>query len=328
MGKCTDGFIKFRTLKCGDAPFTESKSGLYFEDLEGISIGRIADVTTEKYKGVTDLMDSRTNFAINLLIEELLSKLPDNKFKQAVRTHRFGHFSERYLPTKNKERGVLLRKANTPLSFFYIEYVTVKSNTTKLAHEIKVFEGSVTSPDNVKTYTVDLEAGKEKKVEINYKSFSNQVFVVSNNSDILVNDSHLYGPFYKDNQETHYSYGYPFLICSGWDGDQKDSNSYGIKVEYSIRCDKEALFCKLAMENKIAVLYRAGVEILKEWLSGDRLTFVSIYSEDWAKAKLKEWQELSSYYLDIAVEAMGDYLTDLDCVCLPCSGNQIVKVMP
>jgi hypothetical protein len=57
--RCTDNFIKFRTLTCPGQVFTPSKSGKYFEDLEGISLTRIADVTTEKYKGVADFVNSR-----------------------------------------------------------------------------------------------------------------------------------------------------------------------------------------------------------------------------------------------------------------------------
>jgi hypothetical protein len=326
--RCTDNFIKFRTLTCPGQVFTPSKSGKYFEDLEGISLTRIADVTTEKYKGVADFVNSRLAVAIDLMMDELIVKLPDHRFKQAVRTHRFGWFKEsQYEAISPKYRGQVLRKQYSPLSYFLIESVTLKANTTKLNHQIKIFEGSISNPVNLASYRADLIAGQEITVHVNHRSYGQKLFVLTDNTDVAMSTSFIEG-CHSCHEETYGSYGYNYLIASGFDGVNHSGNTYGVRVDYSIRCDKELLFCKLAMECKNAVLYRAGVEILKEWLSGDRMTFVSIYSEDWAKAKLVEWTEMSDYYLNLNIDGLSEYLTDLDCLCLPCSGNRIGIVMP
>jgi len=332
-GKCFEGFLKFRTLRCAGQEFVPSKSGKYFEDLEGISLGKIADVTTEKYKSVQEFVDQRTQHAISCLMDEMLVKLPDHKFKQAERTHKFGHFTKETILPSAKYRGVKLRKQNTPLSYIYIEYVTIKSNTTKPGQIIKIFEGDLSNQENLKQIEVDLIAGKEIKVAVNERFYGKNVFIVSENSDVTMFNSRLYshnacnyeGECYN---EMYYSYGYPYAMITGFDGEKHSSKTFGIKVEYSIRCEKELLLCRLAQECKNAILYRAGVEILKEWLSGDRLTFVSIYSEDWAKEKVVEWAKLADYYMDACVDGLSDYLTKLDAICLPCEGNRMVKIMP
>lgn len=322
---CLANFITFRTLTCA-GEVVPSTSGKNFEDLEGISIGKISDITTEKYKNAIQLVNERTAHAISCMMDELLAQLPDHKFKQAVKTHRYGRFLRDYLPAANALRGIRLHKYYSPLSYFLLERVTVKSNTTKPDHEILVFEGSETAQINLKVYKVDLIAGQEVTVEIDHRVYSNKVFIVSNNVDVLMSDSYVQGN--RGCEEVHCNYGRDYLSVSGWDGSQTSYKSFGLRVEYSVRCDKELLFCRLAHENANAILYRAGVEILKEWLAGNRLTFVSIHSSEWAEKTIVEWTETSRYLLAANMDGMSEYLSDLDSVCLPCEGSRIVKVMP
>ena len=315
---CFDDFILFRASCEGDK---ESTSGLYAEDLPGLSVQNVADIAGDKWKNYNDFLARKVEFAARLTIETALGLIPNLRFNPVTRRHSFGCLTKTYLPFTPFERGVLLKRKDHAATFTFIERVSVLSNTTEDKNiKVTTYEGAT-------NYPISLIAGEIISVDINQRVNPIAAKITMDNTDVSVSNSNISISGHDEDCEICDSCCDDFFV-SGWDGVKETSKSYGLKVEASVRCDKELFFCAIKDFFKFAILYKTGAEIVKEIGVGDRLNWLTLYGTNELMTLKSEWGAAWKEHLKVEIDSLENYLKSINCPCFDCIATQLVTILP
>ncbi len=293
------------------------KSGLWLENLEGISVKNAAQIADNHQSGA-QLIQEKIDFAGQLVLEDaramLLKEFATSETKEAaligVLEPELGYYDP-----ENADKGVYIEKRYSTLGQIVIDSLTVLADTTVTDKVITVSDGI-----NPQEFKVNLEAGVPTEVEVNYKGITDWVTVKWNTSDISPAASSIRKSItrgfcgYCGNSDA------PIFI-KGINGSNRGYSSYGIQVHMQLACSMEKAFCHLLDDLKFAMLYKVGILILKEWQSSSRLNFLSIHSDEWLQYKLPEWEELTyPQHLKSGLMNISTYLDKMDSRCFQKDG--------
>ncbi len=185
---CFDNYILARA-SCGTAV---PSTGLYIDDLPGITLSKAAHTVEDLAKGV-DLLDRCVTLGITRVRNKLVSELLGTVlFNQSLSTGRYGRFTDdidtatEYLPTIAASRGLRIELDECcRISQIQIKRVRLLLNTT--------VSGTLTITDGVtvNTTTFSATAMVPLYVETNFKANSSLVYITLDNTSISVNNSTL-----------------------------------------------------------------------------------------------------------------------------------------
>lgn len=306
-----------------------SRSGLYIQDLEGMTLNSIANTANgEQFTG-KDLFQQKLELAINLLADDVVSAMRKaNKVSLLPQLSNIngGVFSQdpaNYLPVAALERGVLIQK-NLTSDIQAINVVSVKvlANSTG-TFNIKVKDGVVTN-----IYPVALIAGEIGEVNIDYIAQSNKVYVTLDNTALAVNDSRItFGATPCCGQCPTIYDQYRYVRINGWDGTQISNKTFGIVVNANLVCDKMRFLCKIANSISYVLLYKTGIELLKEANSSERKNWFTLSKERIAELSQSYQNEYNRLLVNI-VNNNYSYIASIRDECLQCNNSKIVTSIP
>jgi hypothetical protein len=314
FGGCLDNFIGIRAA-C-QAGASAPVSGLYIEDLPGISIKSLASVDA-KYASAQKLVSEKAIFAGKKVLEMAREVIrPRFHVETAIDEVIGGQFNEDTLATTTNERGLRIEKSFTQLTTTRIPFVYVKSNTTVNDVDILVKEGGTTKL----TKTVNLEAGVELCVDLNYETSALEVdIVIANNSVEPFSGSSRYTALKADCNSCGNGLS-KFVTVRGLDNGTTSNLLFGIRAEVIIVCHLDKGLCYLRNDLKLPILYQTGIEILKEWRASDRMNFLTIHSQDWVEDTLADWEVEVDVLFKNRARGLANFLKSVDNNCFVCGG--------
>ena len=308
--ECLKDFILSKGL-CNEQ---ESKSGLYIEQLEGISIKNIAAIEDGKYDSAKALIQEKVEFAGNLVFNEarkfLDAKVIGNETMASASVGVIRKSGLNYYDEEAGNRGISICKRRTPLSKIKIDTVSGISNTTATGVVITI-EDSETK----KTFTTDMVAGERFYIDVDYTSDNDKVLIYWDTTNIEAAVTWLEG--------SHYNYGCghcmnndPFLHIRGYNDGKDSQGTFGLTANIRLICDLDLALCRLSKDLAYPILYKAGILILQEWLASTEVNFLTVHSQDWAENKIKEWEQIDyKTTFKVASKKITDYITSLDRHC-------------
>lgn len=340
---CYQNFITCKQA-CGNIPST---SGLYFENLQGINIKFAANVANSAYLSGVDMLNDKAIFAIKLLEQELQSAMI--RFGYYISEYQdideFCGFSNQTAITDANKRGLQIARFSsiTPNSEFYIQNIYIKTvNAVNIT--ISLYDGN---NNVIESFTTATLADAVTTIVINKAYQNNTIRVVIDTPNIEV---YLANCCFFGDSVNCCSDSFEMCGCgtdgvggivyqsensccerktykvSGWSVNSTSASSYGVAIRGGMRCALSAVMCSILPQLAMAVLYRAGVEVLNELIASDRLTFITVYSADWAKEQIGIWTDKSNTMFHNTIDALLPNLMKSESYCIKCHERTRPKV--
>lgn len=293
-------------------------SGLYIEDLVGLSLRNVAQIAN--YESGAEFLLRKIEFTTRTVAREVVYEIPNTDFNKVLDISIVPTDTDNYNPIYPAERGVVVRKPNynrQQVGAFMLRTILIKTNTTIAGKQVKLI-----TPNSTTTFTVDLVAGEvftlvlPQPIRIADESFS----VVMDNSDV-------------ETAQFRYSKQFGYDSCSSCNSTYKNglytisNTNFGIAVDFSYVCEADRLACVILPELKDAVLFRTGAEIYRELLASQRLDLFTINSKEFAE---KQIEELTAKYNTEKLRIMASisrFAQNLDNYCFSCGGNSFGELI-
>ncbi len=301
------------------ADCADPESGLMINDLPGMSLKVAAAIASEEYQTGANLLKEKIKLATKLVVNDFTSLVSgDYDFNAILKIRQVNNFKDNALAKVAKERGLVIKRWRSELAQIFIENIYIRSDDSGIA-VLKVIDGPIT-----KSYEVSVAANTIMQVRLDYRAQSEVVKIVIDNTNFSMYTGQM------NNAGTCGTCSGPSsdLYITGWDGEEESAFYYGIGVDASVRCYEDNAMCKLIPRAYFLIWYKAGIEICKEHLQGNRMNNIATFGKDKAK-ELKE--ALEKEYLkaqkDFAVN-IKTYLRALRTDCLTCNNMQYVQSTP
>lgn len=325
---CLKGFIGI-SQSCPGTPV--SKSGMYIEDLEGISLKSISNIEGGKYVTAQALVDAKLRVVGNKLIDILSELIQDISVNTAADGLISKSFGDRFFDAQPGTPGLIIEKYPTAFSSLYLTNIYFKSETAVQNLSLLISDGV-----NSETVTVTASAGEEVEIPVNFSSKQNRITITytsaSGPSDNLVaphtQDISCYSVF-ELRAICHGDCGHRYIRVFGQDfSGNKSSNYYGVRADVHLICDREKMVCLLIHQYKTAVLYMLGAEISREWVASDRFNFLAMNSKEWAQGKAQEWEQKAIGVFAANSDGIRNLLLHTEKKCFNCNTYQYHEPVP
>jgi hypothetical protein len=298
--ECIENYIGIRTL-VDNCDYPPSVSGLYLEDLEGMTAANLAAIETGKVQNIATMFERLLERSGRLLSEEVkIAILPQLRTEAAIEGGRIGKF-------KNTTCGASelnLKTCLGALQRLVIESVTVKFAATG-TQTITITDG-----DHTETFDVVTVSGEENTVPLMYIAKTDNVVITCPATGYKGSIGNAW------RFKNHLNNGCWSCLCCNTTAKEL----CGISANFTVQCDFDRLICILLPHIKMPLLYSLGIEVLKEWESSTRLNFLTIHGKEWAAAKREEWQAKRNEMLNAAMTGIIKMLQEVDRDCVICGG--------
>ncbi len=309
------------------------ESGLYLQNLPGITI-RTADASTdEETKSGIDLINEKIKLAQSAMVQDAISfLLPKVKTKSLIESDRIGEYKENS-ETVASEIGYLTGKkisiSNYPYIEIYIESVDIKLTSVVTDEKIFVYDlltntkldeftftsiaGSVVNIPIKKTYKTN---GHKLLLFIGYESDLSNSYKTNLRSTGCRNCSRTYS-----NRYVSFSDAKILAASSKIDANIISENTNGISISYSLNCSVESFICKQAKLLAWALLHKTGAELMRELQYSKRLNSIVLIN---GKDHIELRSEFDAEY-SRSMQNVLDGLRIPSDVCFEC--NQKIKTI-
>lgn len=318
MNKCFENYIALEGL----SPEISPRSGLYVNDLPGVTIGMFSGLMSEDHSDIEEYWEKLYKRSVNNFIDEVSSRL-DQEFnvEKVIDSQRTGVFDKPFVlnDSSEEEAGVKL------------ELIKTKYSTTEI-QAIDIYSVGSPDPENVLLRIIDDETGKilwSKTVDLEeglntidvFETFdSKKVKVVYNPSEVASYTTNRY-------KDDNYSYAHVKNCnpCDWSDTKITQYNGGGLIVEFTTKCSIEAFICSQISRFKNALWYFIGVELMTDSLLSRNVNCFTIDSAD-AQKQLGLYEIEVNKKLDNAIKRLR--IKD-DLICFDCRGTvSKVTVLP
>jgi len=299
MSNCWDNLIGIRGLCPAGAP---PISGLYINDLTGISLRDLDAGVNEEDKTAYTLIERKIDQAANMLKAESLAYLQSRwNYTTSAFNGDLGFYGESVeaLPAAAVWRGIGMR-------YRQVDYISVTISSISLL---------LPSSGVVPVRVVDLRTGATLDT-FNVTSVANAVTRVVINKTYQSNGQMLnLAVLYDATSVASFQTGlYPTYGCGGCGRNYRWTENMleraieiptsaplldlnisggaftgGLSVQYQVACSFDSLLCAHVTQLGYPLLYKAGMLLLKEMEFSKRLNGVIVFNRDMN-------QELSNYY--------------------------------
>lgn len=330
MLACLTNFIGISRRACDKLDSGPSVSGLYLTDLEGLTMETI-DKFVEAEQGTSlELLQTKRLYSAGLVQDDLRKYLmPFYRLNTMADRVQAGEFEHGWHEPVNLERGLYLEKERVDLQRMYINAVEI------LVEEDYDTEITVREEYFNKVVPVQLKAGRVNRVSIDYEVQGHEAWITMPQEVRVARGSIDAGGFHNSagcydcgsgrsmrgsSARAQYVGRRTDIEVRGWSGTGEDSYSYGMRVYVEVRCSYDEFFCQLKEHLKWLLLYRFGIEMLKEWLHSTRINEITVLKADHAGYLLETWEEqYDKKYKDLA-QSLRSIVKTLDGKCVTCRG--------
>lgn len=313
---------------CKDA--LPPRTGYYINDLEGISLQSMAAIVNGEDRNGRALMEQKIAFAVGMVKEELRQFLRpyfriDRKTAITPVGQQNASWAAVAVSPEPLYRGLRLRHYSQGMQRMLIETVTLLVKDDAPALTLQILDGT-----RILERPVALQGGQPLTLRLDYKCKNEHVYILLDNSLVETNlgqiSSSLSGSYCfecggRRRVRERNAHAQDFK-ATGWDGGQETGNTYGVTAEVSLYCEEEPLLCSLAPALGTPCLYRAGIELMNEWLMSERLNKFTTYRAEQAAAVRDRWiGEYQARMRDLG-PTFTQALSQYDKNCITCNTTQ------
>jgi hypothetical protein len=304
----------------------EPTSGLFVEDLEGLSVENVAQITPEKLTSATNTVIEKLYFAANVVESRLRGILQARglQLNTVNRNYTACEVTADTYGAQPYDKGLYISKTwlGSPMSSIWVEAVRFKAvNSGQTTIKVKNTNGDV-----LFSKTLSANAGVEVYTTVR-KYFREDVIIVTIDSTNIS----LYT--YKCDSTTSCkpcASKNEYLSVKGWSGTSVTDIAF-LSVCLRLDCTDTDIICQFLDRDGVAMalLYQLGVEIAKEWASpNNRLNIIKTHGEEWAVTKSGDWESISIEHLDNEIDSIMQ-LMKADAFCYNCVGRIVsVPLLP
>lgn len=310
---CLKNLFSLRSLCVGAD--TVPRSGLYLDDLEFFKVSSLANIADlQSAETAKQLFEQKYALAIRNVKIEIAGKLVEKggfRLRSVVDSEQVGCFRGQKLAPSADFRGLLIKKnVRSRMAKLHIERLRLLFHTTGIVNVI------ITDGEFQKQYSIPVEAGIEKEVEVDYYAKHSTVRIVANNTNFSPNASVLTGS--RTGCCGGVSGKYTLFEAQGIGESNKTTNyTYGITADVSLKCDTWELMCYLRDDLELPLMMRTAMEIAKEALSSDRMNSTVLH-EDRNYQLLRNFEKEYNAKLTSVLISAQEGLKDFDPICLQC----------
>lgn len=313
MANCFENFIGIRCVSQ-----TPPVSGLYIDDLEGLNLKFAANTADANYLSGVQFIERKIAFATQLVLNDVSKyAAPYFRLNSIVSEMRAGEFTTTFVAPEAFNKGLKIETRESRMLRIRIPKIEVKIQEPMLLHSLSIVDGL-----NVTYYPFTTNGNGEATIYPNYLSQTELVYIVMDNAAINPNETEVKGGCKCFSKKTE------FLVANGWDGSNVASTSFGISADVLAECAQTELACILANELRFAILYRSGLEIVKEAKTTGRLNSVTLLDEEKIAFLLAEFERRYTEEMKNTVETLPVLLSRLDDICIVCSQSRYVFGTP
>lgn len=296
---------------------TPSKSGLYFQDLAGCTVSLLDDLTKEDHADWEECFDYLYKTAQrNLRID--MQRTLANRFHidKKLITRETSEFKDDY-NSYSGLAGVKIQVAIPKYARLQILSIGVNSATTG-AVSFTVYKEDATG-EVLSTISATLTGGKQT-IQVFEEFEEEEIFVAYNAAAVSLKETQ---NRYYDSDTITTDKNCEFDCGNGDPGLVVQVNGGGLNVKFILYCSIE----KFILENlplfQFALLYRLGVDTMKERLTTQRVNLTTVLTEERAKELLAVHNEDYKAALDAAT--MSIKMTE-DPICFMCKKTVSAKI--
>lgn len=274
---CFDNLVGVANV-CGN-----STSGLYLNDLPGISVENAdATIDSEYYSGI-QLLERKIEFAQNAVINFMRSQASTKlKSKTMVNSSTIGVYKSGLNTIANYEQGIRFKATNYNHIELYVSTITANIQYTG-DFDVNVYD--LITGNLLDTFSGISVSGEYATIQVN-KAYP----VNKQNLDIaFVIDGSLGQSLKTDLRpnfcsDCHSTWNNGYTNVSGVsiqnDGNKTINHTNGLSILYSISCSVEPFVCSMANLLSWAILHKAGAEVIKEMKVSNRLNNIVLLNRD------------------------------------------------
>jgi len=311
--ECLNNVVGIRCVG-GPAP----SSGLYISDLEGINIKRASQIADSSFTSGLDLLTQKLSFAQKAVLSDIEAAfLPFFRMNSIIDELKIGVFKNSYLSASANSRGVKFKTRNSRLMRIRIKTIEIDIQEADTTSTVTIQDGNDSFDYE---FTTD-ENGKAVVVA-EYLSKTNQVFVTISDAAITPRDAAIKSGCSCYHKSTE------FLIGWGWNGSSQTTSSFGLCVQALSECNNDEIVCLLSSKLGMAILYKAGYQIVKEWIASDRLNPVTMIDDGTEEFLLDEFERQYKKEIKTIVATVPRFMATIDEVCVVCNQSKYVESTP
>jgi hypothetical protein len=297
---CLNNFIGVKCLT------TNPVSGLWINDLPGINLSYAADISDTT--GL-QLLNEKIDFATMLVLQELSgAMIPYFRQNSIIDQIQIGYFRNSYLAPAALNRGVHVKTKFSRLT-------RLRINTVKISIQQPLTPGVIVIDNGLTTESFAFTTDSTGNAEIftNYLTNSTEAWILLDNTGINVNNSEIKSGCGCSSKATKY------ITASGWNGTSDSTSTYGLIVDAVAECSFDDFGCLLISKLPFLVLYRAGIEIIKEAITTDRLNSITLMDSEKAQFLLDDFNNEYQKHLKNLVNSLPELLKRVDECCIVCN---------
>jgi hypothetical protein len=314
----TSCFENFIGLKCVST--STPKSGLFIDDLEGINLRFAADVADSGFTSGINLIQSKIAFATQLVLDEISRfATPYFRMNSLIDELKVGEWSTplTYLTPSAFDKGLRIRTRESRMLRIRIQSVQIRLQEVNFSGNIMIEDGIFSSSF---PFTTDADGFAE--IFPNYLSDTSEVYVVTDNTSINPVNTKVKSSCNCSTAKSR------FLTANGWNGTSTSSTSFGLVVHAVAECSSDEIACILAQKIRFPILYKSGIEIVKEAMTTDRLNSVTLLDSEKCEFMLQEFQTQYEQHFQTTIKSLPSLFTRMDDVCVVCNQSRFVYGLP
>jgi len=312
LPNCLDNFIGVKCLS------VNPKSGLWINDLEGINIRMAADIADSGYMSGLQLLEKKIEFATELVMQELSAfLLPYFRVNSAIDEMLVGDFNSNYLAPATMDRGIKATVKNTRMMRIFVGEVKIRIQQANYSGSIEIVDGL-----NSTSFPFTTDANGEASIFANYISSNRDIYILMDNTAINPADTDVKSGCTCSSKSSQ------FMLVNGWNGSGVSNNSYGIKAQLTAECKTDELMCIISQHLRFPILYKSGLEIVKEAKATDRLNSVTLLDNDKINFLYEEFSMQYDKHMKIIVNQLPELFKRIDDICVICNQSRYVYGNP
>lgn len=311
---CLEDFIGVKCLT------QNPKSGLWINDLPGINLRYAADIVDSDGMSGIQFLKEKVDYATKLVIQELNAiALPYFRLNGLVDQIEAGVFKNNYQTYSTGYRGVKIKSSKGRLLRIRINTIKLKTNNPSTLIDFKIQDGF-----SVETYTGTTDADGYYEFNPEYISKSNEVYVLMDSDGNLLNRTEVKTGCGCSTKTSK------FLTATGWDSvlNKTSNTTFGLIVDATAECSYDDFACMILSKLSFPILFKAGIEIVKEAVGTDRLNSITLLDTDKANFLLKDFEEQYAKHTKILADSMPELMKRIDDCCIICNQSRYVQAKP
>lgn len=304
---------------------TEPVSGLYLNDLAGLTIRDADAAISDEYASSLRMIKAKINLATNLVKNHLRAGSTKLLARTTIENGVVGIYQENkiILSENGKLKGIQIRLKNYPYFSILISSISFYAHETK---NINVYIYDLVTGQKLDTFPVSTTAGQVVSIVVNKKygveSKTIELFICTD-SDISFNQATLSKGHCNGCSNT-FSNAYTYLSYSETSATevisanlQGGQSTGGISVSYSLECSLDTFICSMAGTLGMPILYKTASLVLEEMVVSKRQNAViGVYKED--------HEELMAKYESEFISSMGAIFNNMKTpndICFHCNSS-------